>query len=235
VDRVLGEFLDDQALLRLREVQRELQVRVPLGSILLAESRQELDKTSVEGLKIAAEYYIEAGILIWRGLGHDYDRLLTLSSVSSSTLESELFDHATQIRRWVFVKTMASLRVVNKVGEWLILTEGRKRPEERCPPLEYFTWFLVGTFLLSCILAHARGQDARYSNIREIAIGLAAVARKAYRQAVHQQIYEGTDKETVWFWSPRWQEGEARADLDKSLGRTSAATSWEKLVRQLER
>ena len=224
VDRVLAEYLGEKPLARLKGIQRELAANVPLAPILQAPSKKALDRISLDALTRAAEYYIEAGIVIWRGLGHDYRKLRDLSALSSHALEGELMEGRTLLWEETYVKTLAGLRVVTKIGEWLSFSEEQTAPEDQAPLLDYLGWFLVGTFVLSCILESVRRQaevEARPINLQALARALGTVARACYRTAMGQKLYVAAAERSPQFWSPRWQEEEAALDFHKRSQRVS--------------
>jgi len=131
----LEEHLDSETLARLKENEDKLRVHVNFGPILRARTLNGLEAALIRAFKAAAEYYVESGILIWRALNHDYTKLLRLSRISCDAIDHFFFEHARLFDRNSFIKAVAGIRILGKVGEWITLSETGKGPTERRPPI----------------------------------------------------------------------------------------------------
>lgn len=226
-------MLPADAAQRLAEIGGGLRSRVEFEAVLRARTTKEMKKALVESLGQAADYYVESAMVIWRALGHDYSRLLQFSRASSKAVEGELFQRYTRLERRTLVATLTGVRVMTKVGEWVLLSEEHTPPAERVPPFDYLDHVLIATFLTACLMSHVQGEveTARPSNLEKIAKELLEISKIAYDQAVRDGLYPPADEPQLWYWSPSWQEGEVEADLDRRLARVKQFKSAEALVR----
>jgi hypothetical protein len=231
------EQLDERAANRLRQIEQELAEHAPTAPALRASSNEQLFSRAMDALMVAEDYYIESGTIIWRALDHDYQRLLNLSANSTEVVEREFLEHATHLKPLTFIDAVASLRVLAKVGEWVILSEKKKTDNKRELPVEFLLHFMMATFLTSCLLDHIRKtvRGAKPRNLRTLAKFLMEIACSAYRMALDQSLPQAVGEENHWYWSPNWQEGEAEADLDRLRGRIDRFGSAEHLIQSLKR
>lgn len=229
----LENHLDQETAARLRGIERDLSAAVNFNPILLARSPQDFEQAVGKAISLALDYYEEAGAIIWRGLGHDYQKLVRLARVSREAIEDELFKNYKRLKRDTVVKTVAAMRTLGKVGEWITKAEERKELRQRSPPFDYLMLVIGATFITQCLLSYATGEAkrAKRSSLTELAMELGRLAVSAYQEALKEQLPTGTEQEQQWYWSPSWQEGEAAADLDRYLGDVRRFPSAESLVR----
>ncbi len=237
VAATLADQLDRATLIRLKAIEKELGRRAPLEPVLKARSGKDLLGAIETYFDVAADYYAESSIAIWRGLDHDYQKLLNLSINSAHTIEREFLDHPEKLKPATFVNAVAGIRVVSKVGEWIIRSEQHKEATEgELPVLEYLLSFMAATSFTSCLLSHVRGtvSDARPSNLAVLSKLLMQVAEDTYQVAIRDDLPRLAEEENSWYWSPRSQEGEVEADLDRQLGHVRRFDSAERLIRSLK-
>lgn len=231
----LEDHLDAQTIARLQHIENRLQEEVPVALILTARSERGLERAFLRAYEVAADYYIESGILIWRSLNHDYAKLLRLSQASGKVVEKLFFEHAYRLERATFIKAVAGLRVLARIGDLAILADEKTAPESRNAPLEYLAQVTLATFVTWCLLKYIQGETrtARRLNLRALADFLLSVGSKAYQDALGANLYPSETERT--YWSPAWQEGEVEADLDKHLGAVKSFDSVDDLIRDLRR
>lgn len=232
---VFGQ-LDERAAIRLRQIEQELTERAPTAPALRASSDDQCILEFVNALLVAEDYYKESGTIIWRALDHDYQKLLHLSANSTEVLEREFLEHGTHLKPLTFIDAVASLRILAKVGEWVILSEKQKIDNKLELPGDFLFLFMVATFLTSCLLDHIRKtvRGAKPRNLRTLAKGLMEIACTAHQMALDQSLPQAVGEENLWYWSPNWQAGEAEADLDRLRGRVKRFSSAEHLIQSLK-
>ena len=230
-----GELGAD-AIARLTEIERALADRVPAGPVLQAPSRKELERQLFNGFDTATDYYIESGIVVWRAVGHDYQKLLGLSANSGELVEREFFDRADAFSAPTFIKAVAAMRVVRRVGQWLLSAEPGGAYTEMASPRDLLESFMAATFIATLLLAQVRGtvSGARPGNLKALAAHLMDAAADVYRGAVDGGCPQAAHEENPWYWSPDWQEGEVEADLDRRRGRVRRFSSAEHLIGSLK-
>lgn len=226
----LQAYLPDDTAARLGAIEIELRQKMPVASIL-AGTQAEIEAALKTACEVAFDYYIEAGVLIWRGIGHDYGRLLELSRASSEALDHVFFEHYKAFQRDTFISAVAGLRALTNIGERTILWASR----ENMPPLEYLTTVLYVALLTTVVTSYLEGEvpTARPLNLRIIASSFMYLAKNAYKDAVKKGLFAGATETERMFWSPCWQKGEVEADLDKHVGNVRHLTSVESLLRDL--
>lgn len=231
----LESQLDSESIEKLRKTEEGLKRDVDIERILLARTSRELLQAFRSGFAMAAGYYIESGVIVWRALHHDYLKLLQLSNASSEAIDNEFFRNPKRLKKDTFVDAVAGTRVVGKVGEWVIKSEMGKAIAERVPPLDYLSNVVFVTFLTQCVLAQVTGEieGARASNLRQLAKGLIDFARIAYNDAIQGRLHTSAQEEQHWYWSPDWQLGEVEADLDRCFKQTKHFESAEDLISDL--
>lgn len=231
----LDYSLNDKTLAELRVIEWKLRNEVDIALILRARTQRGMEQAIIRAFKIASEYYIESGMIIWRALNDDYSRLLQLSRVSMEAVEKEFFRHSERLEREIFIKVVAGIRVFGKVGEWVILDEGGKELAKREPPMDYLMKAVIVTFLTSCFLTLTKGdiKGVRASNLTLLAQELVDIVSDVYQVAVQRRLHESAGEEQYWYWSPHWQEGEVEADLDKNIGDVKRFASIEDLILDL--
>ena len=229
----LENHLTGEAVTRLREIEDNLCNDVQFAPILRATTEGHLEAALPKAYELAIEYYVEAGIVIWRALGHDYKKLLSLTEASTQLVERIFFDHVKRLDRDVFATAVASLRVLREVGNRIALEEEKTLPEEQVPPLQYLAQVINSTFLLSCLLAYLQGEVKyiRRANLKILSDELFSGAEKVYQEALQRKILR-TDAE-ISFWDPNWQKGEVEADLDKQIGHVKSFDSVKDLLGDL--
>ena len=231
----LDQQLDQATKAKLRQLEDELRERVQLAPVLRARTKTSLNQAVEKAFKATAGYYMESAIIIWRALGHDYEKLTQLAERSSAELESFFFRKGELLKREDLVNALAGLRVLSKVGLRTILKERGQSPEARVPPLDYLNLVMGATFITACLLAYLKGEvpKARRGNLRELAQTLLGLSGEAYQQAVQTGLFDIPPPETVWFWSPDWQVGEVEAELDRRKGEVARFASAEELLADL--
>lgn len=229
----LGEHLSDETIAKLRDIEGLLRKEVRVEPILRARTERGLEKAFADAWEMAVGYYIKSGILIWRALGHDYTKLLHLSRVSGKAVDRLFFQNARRLERDTFIKVVAGLRVLGRVGEGITQAEGKTEPAKRTMPVGYLGQVTLATFVTWCFLAYFQSdvKKARRANLRALAQLLRDIGDAAYKDAVQQGLYL-MDAERA-YWSPAWQEGEVEADLDVHLGGVKSFGSVEDLLRDL--
>lgn len=80
--------------------------------------------------------------------------------------------------------------------------------------------------------------DEQYQAIVEAARERGQEPEEFFRSWVnavqHRVRHEDTDEDQAWFWTPEWQEGEARADADLASGRFTHFDSDEAFLAALD-
>lgn len=187
----------------------------------------------LQSYRRAIIYYVESSIVVWRALDHDYDRLLSLSQIASSTLEKAFFLNFDKLGRDTFLQSVTGLRVLAKVAEWVILAE--KSKNSSVPPIDYLSKISFVTFLTWAVLAYITGQVKRpiRANVEEITKAIRYLANEIYQDAIDKGLPEVVGEEQEWFWSVEWQEGAIEAELEKQSGDVESFRSAESLIRDL--
>jgi hypothetical protein len=219
---------------RLREIEQLLHSEIDVGLILRAQTDASMEDAFTQAYRTAVPYYVESGILVWRALNHDYAQLLRLSQRSSLAIDDFFFEHARKLERDTLVTAVAGLRVLSRVGEWVVLSE--KEIHTDAPPLDYLDRVVLATFLTWCLLAHMTGQvvRARKANLKAVAETIMAVGAAAYQDALRSELYKSAEESQPWFWNPAWQIGEAEADRDNRLGDVKSSETVDELIRDLQ-
>ncbi|MCI0440273.1 MAG: hypothetical protein L0177_14255, partial [Chloroflexi bacterium] len=127
--------LDEDTIERLKRLEGQLRRDAPIQKALNARNNDAFQNALAGSFRVAMGYYVESGVLVWRALGHDYDRLVRLSRKSSEALEKTFFQHTERLGDETFVQAVAGLRVLAKVAEWVVLAE--KGRNEGVPPPDY--------------------------------------------------------------------------------------------------
>lgn len=231
----IEDHLDAQTIARLQQIENRLLNEVPVTPILTARSERSLERAFLRAYQVAVEYYVESGILIWRSLNHDYTKLLRLSQASGKVVEKLLFEHARRLERATFIRAVAGMRVLARVGDMVILAEEETALESRKAPIDYLSQMTLATFVTWCLLKYIQGETktARRLNLRALAELLLSVGNEAYQYALQANLYANETERT--YWSPAWQQGEVEADLDRHLGAVKSFTSVDELIRDLRR
>jgi hypothetical protein len=232
----VSEHLDDATLQHLKESEQELQRRLQISPILLARSEQRLSRAFQQAFRAAADYYVEASVLIWRALGHDHRKLLLLSQSTTRVIEEEFWRNRKKLTQRTFVKAVAAVRVLEKVGSWVIRADEVKAHEAQIPLLSFMGYLVFATFLTHCLLAYITGEfkRARPHNLELLAEGMLEVAAREFQEAAAQKLPETVGDDQAWYWSPSWQEREVEADLDIRIGHVKRFTSVQALVRDVK-
>ena len=232
----LADALDSKTTDRLKAIESEMRERVEVGQVLRAHSQEAFDKVANNAIEVAADYYVEAGILIWRALDHDYTKLLQLSRISSLAIESQLFEHAELFEKTALFQAIAALRTFGHVGELLVQSQESLEPQERTPPVLYLNSAVFTSFIAYCLLAYAAGRvkRARKVNLMALAEAIFSVAKQTYQSALKEGVFRGSTETQTEFWSPEWQLGEVEADLDIQGGALKRFHSAEDLVEDLK-
>lgn len=229
----LGSWLDAKSAARLQELEKEMWTKLQISPVLLAWTEQGLQRAFEKAFKVAATYFIESAVIIWRALGHNHDKLRRLSQASCQNIEKELFRYSGRLENETFIKVVAGVRAWGRVGEWIIIADEKKKIDERL--VDYLFDSMVTSFIVLSFLAYLRGEikRARKSNLKVLAEALWETAERGYEDAIHSKLHEIASETQFWYWSPRYQEGEVEADLDRQLGRMKRLKSVDDLIQDL--
>jgi hypothetical protein len=228
----LRSYLSSDTVNRLQQIEAELNQRVQIAPILQAVTKDDWEAAFGNGFEVALDYYVESGALIWRSLGHDYKGLLSLTKASCEEIESSFFSNAKKLRHDLFVKVIASVRVLGEVGNRITLDEEKALPEKQQPPIDYLAQVVVSTFILSCLLPYVLQniKKAERVSLNMLAEELFSCAQKVYQVALKRRLFNDAE---AGFWDPEWQKGEVEADLDKHSGDVKSFDSVENLLSHL--
>ena len=225
--------LDSQITSALRSLEGEFVSSVRVEKFLRARGNKAIEEAFAQSYGVALGYYVESSAIIWRGLNHDYDKLLRLSRTSSERLERVFFDHANKLKPQTFIAVVTSLRVLAKVAEWVIIAEKDKSPSG--PPMDYLSKIALVTFLTWCLVAYITGQTtrARKDNIDGITDAVKDFTEEILGQALKERLPWLVGEMQEWYWNFEWQEGEVEADLDKHQDRVETFKSADALIQNL--
>ena len=229
----LEDELDKASTERLRTLEKQFHNDVHIEYALRARKTESFQEYLLQSYRRAVSYYVESSIIVWRALNHDYDRLLSLSHIASSTLEKAFFLNSENLRRDPFIESVTGLRVLAKVAEWVILAE--KSKSAGVPPIDYLSKISLVTFLTWAVLAYITGQVKRpiRANVEEITKAIRYLADEIYHDAIAKGLPEMVGEEQEWFWCVEWQGGAVEAELDKLSGDVESFSSAEGLIRDL--
>ncbi len=230
----LERELDEDTIKRLKTLEGQLRHDAPIQKALNARSNDTFQNALAESFQVATGYYVESGVLVWRALEYNYDRLLRLSRKSSAALEKTFFQFVERLEAETFMQTVAGLRVLAKVAQWVVLAE--KGRNEGVPPAEYLGRIVAATFYTWCILAYLNGdvKRARKENVEAIARAIMVCAEGVYEDALNDSLPRLAGESQEWYWSPAWQLGEVEADLDIRMNRVESFDSVEDLLEDLQ-
>jgi hypothetical protein len=229
----LAKYLSEEAVVKLEEIEHNFSNNIEIAPILQAPNEDDLKTALNRGYGVAIEYYVEAGIIIWRALEHDYLKLLSLTETSTELIEKTFFIHVKRLDPDVFTMVVAALRVLREVGNRITREQEKAPPEDQAPPMKYLVQVIFSTLLLSCFLAYLHGdvKKARRDNLKILADELFSGVVEVFHEAQERNLFRNEADES--FWNPNWQKGEVEADLDKQLGRVTTYDSVEDLLRAL--
>lgn len=229
----LEHELDKTSTGRLRALEKDFLNDVHVEHALRARNVKAFQEYLLQSYRRAIIYYVESSIVVWRALNHDYDRLLRLSQIASSTLETAFFLNFEKLGRQPFLDTVSGLRVLARVAEWVIL--GEKSKNAGVLPIDYLSKISLVTFLTWAVLAYITGQVKRpvKANVEEITGAIRFIADQIYRDAIAKGLPEMVGEEQEWFWNVEWQEGAIEAELEKRSGDVKSFSSAESLIRDL--
>ena len=232
---VLDHDLDSENTFGLRSLEDEFVRNVHVERFLRARGNKAFDQGFAQSYRAALDYYVESSAIIWRGLNHDYDKLMRLSRVSGEKLERVFFDHVSKLKPQTFIASVASLRVLAKVAEWVIIAEKDKNQDN--PPVDYLSRIALVTFLTWCLVAYLTGQAKRATkeNIDSISEAVKELTEEILAQALKERLSLLVGETQEWFWTVEWQEGEVEADLDKHLNRVQRFDSARDLIQGLNK
>jgi hypothetical protein len=229
----LDHDLDSENTFELRSLESEFVRNVHVERFLRARGNKAFEEGFTQSYGVALDYYVESSAIIWRGLDHDYDKLLRLSRVSSEKVERVFFDHVGKLKPQTFISSVASLRVLAEVAEWVIVAE--KDKNQGNPPVDYLSKIALVTFLTWCLVAYLTDQAKRATkeNIDSICEAVKVLAEEILQQALKERLPRLVGETQEWFWNVEWQEGEVEADLDKHFNRVDRFDSADNLIQGL--